>query len=113
MSTKAWREKNIDKMREYRRTYYLNNKESEKTRIKKRTKETRVWFKKYKSTLQCNRCPENHPACLDFHHKNKKKKEINISLVASQGWSRERIFKEIKKCEVLCSNCHRKEHYRD
>ena len=57
-------------------------------------------------------CGENHPACLDFHHKDKKDKSFNVAIMASSGYSIEKIKEEIAKCIVLCSNCHRKEHYK-
>jgi hypothetical protein len=34
-----------------------------------------------------------------------------IAQAVNQGWSKERILEEIKKCDVLCANCHFKEHY--
>ena len=62
--------------------------------------------------LKCEMCGENHPACLDFHHKDKKDKSFNVAIMASSGYSIEKIKEEIAKCIVLCSNCHRKEHYK-
>ncbi len=36
---------------------------------------------------------------------------INLSESIRQGYSAERIKKEVAKCTVLCANCHAKEHY--
>jgi L-lactate utilization protein LutB len=104
MPTEKWRKENIDKMRLYRRKWYYKNQKQE---IKKETTE---WLKKYKLTLSCEKCGESEPCCLDFHHLNPKEKETNIGGIAGKGWSKERIIKEIKKCKILCSNCHRKVH---
>lgn len=59
--------------------------------------------------MKCSRCPENHPACLDFHHicGNKTK---NVAKMVTEKLSMKTIMQEIAKCIVLCSNCHRKEH---
>ncbi len=103
--------KDIEKRRECRRRWYQNNKDSEKNHIYKRKKEIKDWYKEYKSKLKCSKCPENHPATLDFHHKNSKDKESQISYLVRGGYSIERIKKELSKCQVLCSNCHRKEHH--
>ena len=57
-------------------------------------------------------CDESHPACLDFHHRDPREKVMILSKVTNQrGWSIERILAEIAKCEVICANCHRKEHW--
>lgn len=55
---------------------YLKNKKSYFDRnIKTRNKNKElVWNIKLKS--KCIKCGENHPAVLDFHHKNKKKQII-------------------------------------
>lgn len=92
---RAWRSRNITK---------------DNQRVKKRKNETRTWFREYKTNLKCNRCPEDHPACLEFHHKNGDK-DLEIAYMVNQGYSKKRILKEIEKCEVLCANCHRKEHH--
>jgi hypothetical protein len=70
------------------------------------------WFREYKTTLKCSRCPESDSCCLDFHHKNPKIKDGPVSVLASR-WSTKRLLTEIKKCIVLCANCHRKLHDKD
>lgn len=70
----------------------------------------RKWFQSLKSTMRCTRCPENIACCLDFHHVEKKKKKSTISRLVAVGANKSKILKEIQKCIILCSNCHRKEH---
>lgn len=59
----------------------------------------------------CSLCGENHIACLDFHHINPSDKVRGISQMITSSYSWDTILKEIEKCVVLCSNCHRKLHY--
>jgi hypothetical protein len=49
---------------------------------------------------------------LEFHHREPKLKEIVVSKALDWGWSIERILNEIAKCDVLCANCHRKQHWK-
>jgi len=44
---------------------------------------------------------------FDFHHKNPKEKEFNLSTNKIANISIDKCFEEIKKCDLLCSNCHR------
>jgi hypothetical protein len=82
--------------------------------VNKRRKRLKKWLKELKSTLKCEKCGENHPGCLDFHHDDPNEKEISLSqAVAKKGWCEERMLEEIAKCTVLCSNCHRKLHWKD
>ena len=64
----------------------------------------------YKKTLSCGRCGFSHPAALDFHHKDPLTKSFKMGDIAFVEKNKNIIFEEIKKCEVLCSNCHRIEH---
>lgn len=64
----------------------------------------------YKSTHPCAKCGNTNPIVLDFHHPNDDK-EKSVSKMMRLGWSIEKIKKEIEKCIVLCSNCHRIETY--
>jgi len=70
----------------------------------------REWFKSLKTTLKCKICGEDRVPCLDFHHRDFSEKDMNISRYIS-SWKIERILKEIAKCDILCSNCHRILHW--
>lgn len=91
------------------RQHYLDNKSLYIERTKQRVKDLREWLVAYKSILKCTRCDESHPACIEFHHI--KDKDLEICDAITHGWSKERILAEIAKCEVICSNCHRKHHW--
>lgn len=95
-----------------RKTYYKNNQKRESSRVRCRKKEIQQWYQEYKSTLECIECGESHIATLDFHHRNPDEKEIMLSRVAESGWGKTRILNEMNKCDVLCSNCHKKLHYK-
>jgi len=98
-------------MRRYRRVWYERDKERAKASVRRRRGATREWLKTLKAELRCSQCGESHVACLDFHHRDRAEKEVSVALVIHQGWSRKRILEEIAKCDVLCSNCHQKEHF--
>lgn len=58
--------------------------------------------------IGCQLCPENDPIVLDFHHVKDKCFDVSDGVQRLYAWVR--IKKEIEKCIVLCSNCHRKFH---
>ena len=94
-------------IRESSKKYYQNNIPIYRNNYAK----YRIWYDEYKTTLTCSRCPENHPSCLEFHHLDPNVKESGISEMIKKRIDQELVMKEIVKCIVLCSNCHRKEHY--
>lgn len=102
--------KKIEYKRKWNKEYYSKNKESEKARIFKRRREIRDWIWEYKTNLECIKCGEDATACLDFHHLDEDQKDLSLGLAKQNGWGIGRIKKEIEKCIVLCSNCHRKLH---
>ena len=93
--------------------HYKNNKPKYLVKNKLRKKKCIKWWKEFKSQFICTRCGESHQACIDFHHINKNNKKYNIAHMVGRGLSIERIKIELKKCIVLCANCHRKEHWKD
>jgi len=105
MPTEQWRKEHVKKLRQYRRQWYASNKRHAKKKIIQRKEELKRWMDTLKETLQCN-CGASHVAVLTFHHRDPKKKEIEVSRAVADGWSKERILKEIEKCDVLCRNCH-------
>jgi hypothetical protein len=103
--------------REYNKGWYQRHKdkilERRLEKRKKRELNIRDWFRTYKSELYCMECGENHPACLQFHHRDKEEKSFIISNAVLRGTSIKTLIKEIKKCDVLCVNCHAKLHWRE
>jgi 5-methylcytosine-specific restriction endonuclease McrA len=74
---------------------------------KKRTKERRELIDSIKLSKGCLYCGyKAHAVALDFDHLDPTIKEFNIS----QNYITaplKNLIKEIKKCQVLCANCHR------
>ena len=103
-----------DEIREYNRSYYQRNREqllrkqAEKNRRFADTR--RKWLVEYKKTLKCVRCGESHPATLTFHHRIGSDKSFEIGNAVALGIGLKRLLAEIEKCEVICVNCHAKEH---
>jgi len=89
--------------------HYENNKEKIKARSKKRNIRQRDVNRKYveniKKKSNCVDCGESNHLVLDFDHIDDKYK--NVSDMVYESYSIETIQKEIDKCEVRCSNCHR------
>ena len=74
---------------------------------RKRLKEQAVIYKGGK----CEHC--GYSKCigaLEFHHKNPEEKDFAISKDGNtRSW--EKVKNEIDKCLLLCSNCHKEEHF--
>jgi hypothetical protein len=79
----------------------------------KRKRNLIAWYVELKQELVCRRCGEDHPGCLQFHHRDPREKEMSVANAIRREWSRARILREIAKCEVLCANCHAKHHARE
>lgn len=57
----------------------------------------------------CKYCLEDHPAALDYHHRDPRTKQFSLREAAHHPVAE--ILAEIEKCDLVCSNCHRKYHY--
>lgn len=73
-------------------------------------KRNREFVQRVKRLSKCSKCSEDRWYCLDFHHCGGKDLEISDMVT---GFSIERIKNEMRKCEILCANCHREEHYKN
>jgi len=94
---------------------YLKHKEKYLAKNQKRRMDWKNWL--YGLKLKCEKCEETHPWCLEFHHKDKKEKEFSMyKITGNQAFSEKWkivVLEEIKKCSILCANCHRKEHHKE
>ncbi len=51
---------------------------------------------------ECNRCGADNPDVLVFHHTNPETKSCDIG----PHLTKERVDEELRKCEIVCFNCH-------
>lgn len=111
----AWYTKNKLRLNPIQRAQYKQNSDVVKARVKKyrNTHERQSQFRDRLKLIQdakdkpCVDCGNRFPLiAMDFDHvPGRGKKLFNITL--SQYRSVESIKKEMTKCEVVCSNCHR------
>jgi len=98
------------KQRTYANTYYQNNKAKVLATTKASVKKYKEQWRSFKATLACVKCGQNHPATLDFHHIDSSTKEASVNkLIKYRAFKR--AMEEVKKCVVLCANCHRIHHH--
>lgn len=71
-------------------------------------REKRRWFAEFMSKSECVDCGEDDRRCLEFHHL--RDKLFTISYLLTSGHSLDRLKEEMAKCDIVCSNCHRKRH---
>ena len=62
----------------------------------------------YKTHNPCVECGENDPIVLDFDHRNPAEKLFNISSAINKTRDLSIVCAEIAKCDIRCSNCHRR-----
>lgn len=91
--------------------HYEKNKDSYANKRDTRREMLREFINSIKIESSCKHCGEDDIACLDFHHTDDISKEFNVGEAINRGLNIDRIKSEINKCEILCSNCHRKLHY--
>lgn len=113
------KEKNIhhsyckDCKRELDKKIYSENKNDRKNKVriaaKKKTDFLKRFVKRLKMLGRCKKCSDNRWYVLDFHHM--KDKKDNIGALYHSGVSIDRLKQELRKCILLCSNCHREEHH--
>ena len=61
---------------------------------------------------KCMKCKNKYPtAVFDFHHRNPSEKSFNIGDRGCVAFNT--LKPELDKCDLLCANCHRLEHWRE
>src|SRR5208282_6320972 len=105
----AYADPNDERARKSRRDWYYRNKAKQAAYKKQRDAELAKWLREQK--VACERCGEDDPVVLHFHHRDPSQKEIDLGRAVTNGWSIVRMKTEIVKCDVLCANCHLKFHW--
>ena len=102
--------------REHRKVYYQEHYQKYGDEYRLRAKKRRdiiradlkSRMKKYLCDKKCEMCGENDIVVLDFDHIIPKNKSFSIASGIRNGKNWDDILKEIKKCRILCANCHRR-----
>ena len=95
----------------------------EERRKESRTRKSKKWQKKIRRSRKqklitllggkckiCGYC--KCIAALHFHHKNGSEKSFGIGAKGLTGdWKK--LVSEVKKCDLLCANCHAETHYQN
>ncbi len=103
--------KDREKRRVAARAQYKNNPGPSIARANESRRRRRAEFASYKATLSCAKCGESHPATLDFHHHTPHQDNIKIVKLVRANRIKFAMEEIMRKCIVLCSNCHRKHHW--
>jgi hypothetical protein len=90
----------------YKKSAIRRAKVAEQGRLAKERGKSLV--QRYKRMCKCRVCREDEPIALDLHHLDPSTKEDNPSRL--YGYSFKKLKEEVRKCIVLCANCHRKVH---
>lgn len=90
----------------YHKKYYSNTRAIHYEITTRRRIVLRQKLLEYLKEHPCVDCGESNPITLEFHHlKNKK---YNIANIIKYVSSWDTVLKEIAKCDIVCSNCHKK-----
>jgi hypothetical protein len=101
-----------EKQKAYVNTYYEKNKATVIAASAASAKAYKDQWRSFKATLSCVQCGQNHPATFDFHHVDSSTKEESVNkLIKNRAFKR--AMEEVKKCVVLCANCHRIHHHNE
>lgn len=106
--------RNKEHQKEYAKNWYEKNKDRIIKKSVSNNKKRMLINREYINNLKkrpCVDCGKNfHPAAMDFDHIGTDK-HFNIARILNASYGLKTIIKEIEKCELVCSNCHRVRSY--
>lgn len=89
---------------EYLREHYRNNKQYYLDKNVTNRKEIQSIIYDWLSTQKCKDCGINDVRVLEFDHLADKTASVSSLM---NGRSIKRMIEEIRKCEIVCANCHK------
>jgi hypothetical protein len=93
------RKRNTSDYRKHREAYNANRKRYRQSMV------DFIWEQKQGKICSEEGCEVSNPIMLEFDHLGDK--EFNLGSAPTKGYSRERVLREIAKCEIVCANHHR------
>lgn len=95
---------------------YYSSVDKERERLYTRNKASQDAIRKVTRVARdvpCMDCGVKYPFyVMDFDHRDPAEKEFTIAKMLSMG-NVDKVEKEISKCDVVCSNCHRIRTWKD
>lgn len=102
---------NKEKLLEYQRQYRTDNREHVTVKARNKRKTRLLWAIDFLGG-KCSKCGGVFDPCVyDFHHTQPEHKDFTIGENMLVG--KQRFEQEVKKCILLCANCHRLEHKKE
>jgi hypothetical protein len=95
---KDWRNKNSESLKQTWREQKVQNNRNKRNLILE-----------IKKKGFCSKCNDSRWFVLDFHHVDPSQKLFDLGEGTKFG--KNKILNEIKKCVLLCANCHREFHF--
>lgn len=107
---KAGRNRGIlrSQCKECEKGYGSQTPESVLARVYKSRQRNREWMWNYLLNHPCIDCGETDPIVLEPDHLDSALKTDTVARMVHNTYSIARIEKELKKCEIVCANCHRR-----
>lgn len=98
-------------VKEYAKIWYETNKDNRRAQIKTSNKLAKIrnqeFIIDYLSKHPCIDCGNTDIRVLEFDHLYPQDKKYNISNLILESCSLMTLKKEIQKCVIRCSNCHK------
>ncbi len=90
----------------YSKQHYQSNRSKHIEKVIKYKEKVKSFIRQYKTEHPCTDCGKHYHFCImDFDHLDSTKKSFNIGNTEHHTFPQ--VLEEIKKCELVCSNCHR------
>ena len=98
--------KDKEKQKAAQKAWYENNKELTIKRSNSSRERKKAIVRKMKESSPCQDCQAYHPYyVMQFDHVGFDQKIANVNVLLSSS-SLQSALDEIKKCELVCANCH-------
>jgi hypothetical protein len=89
--------------------WYSDNRSRRQLAANERNQKRKALVVEYFGNV-CHDCKQPYPQCVyHFHHVNPKEKDVNPSVALAM--SEDKMWRELRKCVMLCANCHMIRHH--